>query len=170
MKISERKLKTESFIVLKNSPTILFNVLNLRPTNIFSSSFHVENKSRQCLTKQLQNMIKLWCDWGISTPVSVVLRLTISRLWSQNDLRAKNKGRKTCRYRTLSQSRTVSSYIFVLNCLSLSGLEIPWASSRGRKLLDSSLFLRYINTMGLPLRTISLRKRSPVILRGYPRF
>ena len=53
MKISDRKLKTESLIVLKNSPTILFNVLNLRPTNIFSSGFHVENKSRQCLTKQL---------------------------------------------------------------------------------------------------------------------
>ena len=29
------------------------------------SSFYKENNFKPCLTKQLLNMFKLWCEWGI---------------------------------------------------------------------------------------------------------
>ena len=29
------------------------------------SSFYKENNFKPCLTKQLLNMLKLWCEWGI---------------------------------------------------------------------------------------------------------
>ena len=31
-----------------------------------ASTFHKENNFKPCLTKQLLNMFKLWCEWGIS--------------------------------------------------------------------------------------------------------
>ena len=30
------------------------------------SRFYKENNFKPCLTKQLLNMFKLWCEWGIS--------------------------------------------------------------------------------------------------------
>ena len=30
------------------------------------SSFYNENNFKPCLTKQLSNIFKLWCEWGIS--------------------------------------------------------------------------------------------------------
>ena len=32
----------------------------------YLSSFYKENNFKPCLTKQLLNMFKLWCEWGIS--------------------------------------------------------------------------------------------------------
>ena len=34
--------------------------------NIRLNSFYEEKKIKLCLTKQLLNMFKLWCEWGIS--------------------------------------------------------------------------------------------------------
>ena len=36
--------------------------------NIRLNSFYEEKKIKLCLTKQLLNMFKLWCEWGISDP------------------------------------------------------------------------------------------------------
>ena len=33
--------------------------------NIRLNSFYEEKKIKLCLTKQLLNMFKLWCEWGI---------------------------------------------------------------------------------------------------------
>ena len=33
--------------------------------NIRLNSFYEEKKIKPCLTKQLLNMFKLWCEWGI---------------------------------------------------------------------------------------------------------
>ena len=30
-----------------------------------ASSFYKENNFKACLTKQLLNMFKLWCEWGL---------------------------------------------------------------------------------------------------------
>ena len=39
--------------------------------NIRLNSFYEEKKIKLCLTKQLLNMFKLWCEWGISyLPIS----------------------------------------------------------------------------------------------------
>ena len=35
--------------------------------NIRLNSFYEEKKIKLCLTKQLLNMFKLWCEWGISS-------------------------------------------------------------------------------------------------------
>ena len=37
--------------------------------NIRLNSFYEEKKIKLCLTKQLLNMFKLWCEWGISLKV-----------------------------------------------------------------------------------------------------
>ena len=34
--------------------------------NIRLNSFYEEKKIKLCLTNQLLNMFKLWCEWGIS--------------------------------------------------------------------------------------------------------
>ena len=34
-----------------------------------ASSFYKENNFKPCLTKQLLNMFKLWCEWGIRNEV-----------------------------------------------------------------------------------------------------
>ena len=34
------------------------------------SSFYEENNFKPCLTKQLLNMFKLWCEWGINQTIS----------------------------------------------------------------------------------------------------
>ena len=34
--------------------------------NIRLNSFYEKKKIKLCLTKQLLNMFKLWCEWGIS--------------------------------------------------------------------------------------------------------
>ena len=34
------------------------------------SSFYKENNFKPCLTKQLLNMFKLWCEWSISLQVN----------------------------------------------------------------------------------------------------
>ena len=38
--------------------------------NIRLNSFYEEKKIKLCLTKQLLNMFKLWCEWGISSNFS----------------------------------------------------------------------------------------------------
>ena len=45
--------KSEFFIGFKWLVTCIFNVLNLKPTNIGLNSSHKENKFKSCLTKQL---------------------------------------------------------------------------------------------------------------------
>ena len=44
---------SEFFIGFKWLVTCIFNVLNLKPTNIGLNSSHEENKFKPCLTKQL---------------------------------------------------------------------------------------------------------------------
>ena len=40
-------------------------VLNLKLKKTSVSSFYKENNFKPCLTKQLLNMFKLWCERGI---------------------------------------------------------------------------------------------------------
>ena len=45
--------------------------------NIRLNSFYEEKKIKLCLTKQLLNMFKLWCEWGIrvlTPPLSKVIQ------------------------------------------------------------------------------------------------
>ena len=37
------------------------------------SSFHKESNFKPCLTKQLLNMFKLWCEWGIRLAIYLSL-------------------------------------------------------------------------------------------------
>ena len=50
--------------------------------NIRLNSFYEEKKIKLCLTKQLLNMFKLWCEWGIrwehiETSVPIYLRKSV---------------------------------------------------------------------------------------------
>ena len=54
------------------------------------SSFYKENNFKPCLTKQLLNMFKLWCEWGIRLKSVCVLCWLSSCLSVQSDF---NSGR-----------------------------------------------------------------------------
>ena len=41
--------------------------------NIRFNSFYEEKKIKLCLTKQLLNMFKLWCEWGIRKDLFFIL-------------------------------------------------------------------------------------------------
>ena len=45
---------------------MFFNLCWIYRKTTSVSSFYKENNFKPCLTKQLLNMFKLWCEWGIS--------------------------------------------------------------------------------------------------------
>ena len=46
------------------------NFINVSIVLVFTSSFYKENNFKPCLTKQLLNMFKLWCERGINQTIS----------------------------------------------------------------------------------------------------
>ena len=50
-----------------------------------------KKKIKLCFTKQLLNMFKLWCEWGISQSVSGSISLLVGRRETQTKKRQKMK-------------------------------------------------------------------------------
>ena len=47
--------------------------LTLSKEKTLKSRFYNENNFKPCLTKQLLNMFKLWCEWGIGSAASKLI-------------------------------------------------------------------------------------------------
>ena len=152
-------------------------MLNLKSTNIVSSSLYIDNKFKQCLKKQLWNMFKLWCDWGIhqfltywdwkiQSCKNTNNNIVKSKWFMSKEQRAENLPvgmlieKKIKNHRTPIQWRTVSSDILVLNCPALSpqGSNLSLEQWAGITLVYTLLTMK----TRWDFRIVSLRRRLPV--------
>ena len=65
MKTVEEKLELGLLCRIKTNLHMFFNLRWISSQKTSVSSFYKENNFKPCLTKQLLNMFKLWCERGI---------------------------------------------------------------------------------------------------------
>ena len=64
MKTMKEKMQLRLLCRISMNLNMFFNLCWIWSKKTSVSSFHKENNFKQCLTKQLLNMFKLWCEWG----------------------------------------------------------------------------------------------------------
>lgn len=64
MKISHKKLKRRRLHRIQMDFNILCDCPKFAINKSTVGSFFKEHRFKTCLTKQLLNMFKLWCEWG----------------------------------------------------------------------------------------------------------
>ena len=69
MKTIKEKLQLRLLCRINMNLNMFFNLCWIWGKKTSVSSFYKENNFKPCLTKQLLNMFKLWCEWGIKMTI-----------------------------------------------------------------------------------------------------